>query len=46
MAVDYVARHHVADAPCRFDVVAVDAAFSDTPQITVYPSAFDAPMAI
>jgi putative endonuclease len=46
MAVDYVARHAVVDTACRFDVVAVDAAFSDTPQITVYPAAFDAPTAI
>lgn len=46
MAVDYIARHHAGNTPCRFDVVAVDAAFSDTPQITVYPAAFDAPLTI
>jgi putative endonuclease len=42
MAVDYLARHRVTDKPCRFDVVAIDAALSDEPQITVYPAAFDA----
>ena len=46
MAVDYIARHHVADTECRFDVVAVDEAFSDEPQITVYRAAFDAPAAL
>ena len=42
MAVDYLARHHVTNRPCRFDVVAIDAALSDAPAITVYPAAFDA----
>jgi|SRR5689334_12516930 putative endonuclease len=42
MAVDYLARHHVTDRPCRFDVVAIDSALSETPRITVFPSAFDA----
>jgi putative endonuclease len=42
MAVDYLTRHHVTNRPCRFDVVAIDAALSDTPDITVYPAAFDA----
>ena len=42
MAVEYLARHGVRDRPCRFDVVAVDAALSDAPEITVYPNAFDA----
>jgi putative endonuclease len=42
MAIDYMARHHIADRPCRFDVVAIDAALSDAPQVTVYPAAFDA----
>jgi putative endonuclease len=40
MAVDYLARHHVANRPCRFDVVAIDAALSETPEIRVFPSAF------
>jgi putative endonuclease len=42
MAVDYLARHHLTDRPCRFDVVTVDAALSAKPEISVYPSAFDA----
>src|SRR5262249_5715418 len=42
MAVEYLARHHIADRPCRFDVVAIDAALSDQPEISVYPAAFDA----
>jgi putative endonuclease len=42
MAVEYLARHRVTCRPCRFDVVAIDAALSDTPEICVYPSAFDA----
>jgi putative endonuclease len=42
MAVDYLARHHVTDRPCRFEVVAVDDALSERPRITVYPCAFDA----
>ena len=41
MAVDYLARHHVTNRPCRFDVVAIDAALSEQPEITVYASAFD-----
>jgi len=41
MAVDYLARHHVTNRPCRFDVVAVDAALSEQPEITVYASAFE-----
>jgi putative endonuclease len=36
MAVDYLARNHVTDRPCRFDVVAIDGAV-----LTVYPSAFE-----
>jgi putative endonuclease len=42
MAVDYLARHRVTNRPCRFDVVAIDAALSDRPQITIFPAAFDA----
>jgi putative endonuclease len=37
MAVDYLARNHVTDRPCRFDVVAIDGQ-----TVTVYPAAFDA----
>ena len=42
MAVDYLARHHITNRPCRFDVVAIDQALNLTPEITVYPNAFDA----
>ena len=41
-AVEYLARKHVTERPCRFDVVAID--FAGTPEqtITVYTHAFDA----
>ena len=42
MAVEYLSRHHIAERPCRFDVVAIDRALSDDPEITVYTGAFDA----
>ncbi|MGH9144893.1 MAG: YraN family protein [Vicinamibacterales bacterium] len=40
LALDYVARHHLAGRPCRFDVVAVhfDAG---QPAIDVFQNAFD-----
>lgn len=41
VAIEYLARHEITDRPCRFDVVAVDAALSGAPVITVYPGAFD-----
>ena len=37
MAVDYLARNHLTDRPCRFDVVAIDGL-----TVTVYAAAFDA----
>ena len=40
MAVDYLARHHLTDRPCRFDVVAIDDASGEAPAITIYPAAF------
>lgn len=43
MAVDYLARNQVANRQCRFDVVAVDNATGPSPEVTVYPNAFDAP---
>jgi putative endonuclease len=42
MAVEYLARHRIPNRPCRFDVVAIDDALGPTPEIVVYPSAFDA----
>ena len=41
-AVDYLSRHHLSNRPCRFDVVAIDEAAGPTPEITVYPNAFEA----
>ena len=35
MALDYLARNDVADRPCRFDVVAIDAGV-----VTIYKDAF------
>ncbi len=40
MAVDYLARNNLADRPCRFDVVAIDAAGTSLERITVYRDAF------
>ena len=42
MAADYLTRHRVGDRACRFDVVAIDNALSDAPEVTVYEAAFDA----
>ena len=42
VAIEYLARHRITDRPCRFDVVAVDGALGPSPEITVYPGAFDA----
>lgn len=42
MAAEYLAVRQIANRPCRFDVVAIDQALSPTPEITVYPHAFDA----
>jgi putative endonuclease len=39
MAADFVARRHLADQPCRFDVVTVDFA-SAPPRVEVYTHAF------
>lgn len=42
MAADYLARNAIANRPCRFDVVAVDDAMGPSPEVTVFPNAFDA----
>lgn len=42
MAADYLARNEIANRPCRFDVVAVDDAMGPSPEVTVFPNAFDA----
>ena len=41
-ALDYVARHGLADRPCRFDVVAIQMNEGSAPTIEVYQNAFDA----
>jgi putative endonuclease len=41
MAAEYLLHEAVADVPCRIDVVTIDAALSDRPQVEVYPWAFD-----
>jgi putative endonuclease len=41
MATDYLARHGLLDAPCRFDVVTVQVE-TNRPRIEVFPHAFDA----
>jgi putative endonuclease len=41
LATEYVTRHHLANCPCRFDVVAIH--FDDgRPEILVFQNAFDA----
>jgi Holliday junction resolvase-like predicted endonuclease len=41
LANDFLARHHLLDRPCRFDVVAIHFA-SGAPVIDVFENAFDA----
>jgi len=41
LALDYVARHHLADCPCRFDVVSIQVD-EGRPAIEVFQNAFDA----
>ena len=41
MATEYLARQHLLDCPCRFDVVTVDF-LGDAPRIEVYCDAFTA----
>ena len=40
-AVEYLARKHVTDRPCRFDVVAIDFAGTAEQTITVYVHGFE-----
>ena len=40
VALDYLARHHLIDRPCRFDVVAI-AVNQTGPDIEVFQNAFD-----
>jgi putative endonuclease len=39
VALDYVARHHAHNCPCRFDVVAIQLT-SDGPEIELFQNAF------
>jgi putative endonuclease len=41
LAAEYVTRHHLANRPCRFDVVAIHFE-AGGPQIEVFQNAFDA----
>src|SRR5438067_2495232 len=40
LARDYVARHHVANCPCRFDVVSIHLD-AGQPVVEIYQNAFD-----
>lgn len=40
MAADYLARHHLARAAVRFDVVSVEFSDGEPPVVTVIPDAF------
>jgi putative endonuclease len=40
VALDYLARNHLTECPCRFDVVALDLRGAE-PAIEVYQNAFD-----
>ncbi len=42
MAEDYLARHRLRDAPCRFDVVAIGFEKDGTLKVEVYRNAFEA----
>ena len=41
MASDYIARNHLENEPCRFDVVAIDEAGGPCPVVTLFANAFD-----
>lgn len=42
MARYYLAAHRLTQRPCRFDVVAIDAAGGSSARVAIYPGAFDA----
>jgi len=44
MAMDYVARHRLEDAPCRFDVVTIDVCDGKPPRVEIYQHAFESPV--
>jgi Holliday junction resolvase-like predicted endonuclease len=39
VALDYVARHHVHNCPCRFDVIAIQLT-AEGPEIELFQNAF------
>ena len=41
LAMDYMARNHLANCPCRFDVVSIALDTAGSPGIEVYQGAFD-----
>ena len=41
IALEYLARHHLDESPCRFDVVSIRLD-SDRPVVAIYQNAFDA----
>src|SRR5262245_40113440 len=41
LAIDYLTRHHLADCPCRFDVVSIHLE-TGAPVVQVFQNAFDA----
>jgi len=40
LAVEYMARHHITDCPCRFDVVSIHFETGE-PVVEVFQNAFD-----
>ncbi len=42
MAADYLARRHIRDVPCRFDVVAIGFGVGGVLKVEVFKNAFDA----
>ncbi len=40
IALDFLARHRLTEAPCRFDVVAIELV-DDEPRIELFQNAFD-----
>ncbi len=43
LAAQYLARHHVSNRPCRFDVVLLQGTETTTPQVEHIQNAFDVP---
>ena len=41
MASEYLARRRITNRPCRFDVVAIDGARGERPEVTIFADAFE-----